>query len=87
MGTLPTIIISLLLGMLVFVLQGSLIAYAGLAPFIVTLGGQLVFKGLVLAISKGATIAPLEDSLRYFGQAYISKTLTTVIGIAIILFC
>ncbi|WP_020613507.1 sugar ABC transporter permease [Sediminispirochaeta bajacaliforniensis] len=85
-GTLPTIIISLLLGMLVFVLQGSLIAYAGLAPFIVTLGGQLVFKGLVLAISKGATIAPLEDSLRYFGQAYISKTLTTVIGIAIILF-
>jgi D-xylose transport system permease protein len=71
-GTFPTIIISLVTGALIYVLQGALIAYTAVAPFIVTLGGQLVFKGLVLAVTKGATIAPLKSSLRYFGQAYVS---------------
>jgi D-xylose transport system permease protein len=80
-GTLPTIIISLVAGVLIYALQGSLIAYTAVAPFIVTLGGQLVFKGLVLAVTKGATIAPLKASLRYFGQAYISKPGGFVIAI------
>ncbi len=71
-NTFPAIIISLVVGALIYILQGALIAYTAVPPFIVTLGGQLVFKGLVLAITKGATIAPLKASLRYFGQAYIS---------------
>lgn len=83
-GTGPTIIISLIAGAAIYVLQGSLIAYANLAPFIVTLGGQLIFKGLVLAVTRGATIAPLKASLRYFGQAYMSISLSFGIGILII---
>jgi D-xylose transport system permease protein len=76
-----TIIICLLSGIAIYLLQGSLIAYAGIAPFIVTLGGQLSFKGLVLAITKGATIAPLKESLLYFGQGYISKFTSIMIGL------
>jgi D-xylose transport system permease protein len=83
--TAPTIAICLVLGALIYVLQGSLIAYLGLAPFIVTLGGQLVFKGLVLSITNSTTIAPLKESLRFFGQAYLSKPLSVFIGIFIFL--
>jgi D-xylose transport system permease protein len=80
-STPATILICLLSGAAIYVLQGSLIAYAGIAPFIVTLGGQLAFKGLVLAITKGATSAPLKESLLYFGQGYISKPISMVIGL------
>jgi len=82
MGTIPTILISLALSVLVYVLQGSLISYVNLAPFIVTLGGQLVFKGMILVVTKGSTIAPLQESLLYFGQAYVSKPVSLLIGIA-----
>jgi D-xylose transport system permease protein len=75
-----TIIICLAAGAVIYLFQGSLIAFAGIAPFIVTLGGQLVFKGLLLAITKGATIAPLKESLLYFGQAYISPAISLLLG-------
>jgi len=64
---------------------GSLIAYTQVAPFIVTLGGQLVFKGLVLAVTRGATIAPLKPSLKYFGQAYINTKEGYIIALLILL--
>jgi D-xylose transport system permease protein len=83
--TLPTIIICLVSGALIYAFQGSLIAYLGLAPFIVTLGGQLVFKGLVLSITNSTTIAPLKESLRFWGQAYLSKPLSIFIGVVIFL--
>lgn len=82
MGTAQTILICLVLSVIVYGVQGSLIAYLGLAPFIVTLGGMLIFKGLILFVTKGATIAPLQESLLYFGQAYISKPMSLALGIA-----
>jgi len=80
-GTAPAIIVCLLLGLAIYFVQGFIIAYGGLAPFIVTLGGQLVFKGLILAITNGATIAPLKSSLVAFGQSYITKTAGFIIGV------
>ena len=82
MGTTETIIICLTVSVIIYILQGSLISYLELAPFIVTLGGMLIFKGLILIVTRGATIAPLQQSLLYFGQAYISKPLSLAIGIA-----
>jgi D-xylose transport system permease protein len=81
--TVPTVIISMISGALIYLFQGSLIAYLGLAPFIVTLGGQLVFRGLVLSITNSSTIAPLKESLRFLGQAYLSQQLSIFIGIVI----
>ena len=79
-STPATIIMCILCGCLIYLVQGSIIAYAGVIPFIVTLGGQLIFKGLILAITKGATIAPLKDSLKYFGQAYIPNVAGWILG-------
>jgi ABC-type xylose transport system, permease component len=81
MGTAETITICLILSVMVYVVQGALISYLDLAPFIVTLGASLVFKGLILVVTKGATIAPLKESLLYFGQAYISPIMSLVLGL------
>ena len=38
--------------------QGFWIAYVGIPPFICTLSGMLVFRGLCLLILNGMTLAP-----------------------------
>ena len=85
MDTAQVILIVILLGIAIGFLQGAIIAYTGVVAFIVTLGGQLVFRGGILKVTNGTTIAPLKDSLLFFGQAYVSKTGTTVIAVAAIL--
>ena len=75
--------IALVTGVVVYLIQGYIIAYAGLVAFIVTLGGQLLFRGLILAVTGGRTIAPLNESLVYFGQAHISEMVGLVIGIVV----
>jgi len=80
----PVVIgIALVTGVVVYLIQGYIIAYAGLVAFIVTLGGQLLFRGLILAVTGGRTIAPLNESLVYFGQAHISEMVGLVIGIVV----
>src|SRR6266567_805307 len=40
-------------------LQGTLVAYANLRSFIVTLGGLLIWRGVIKGVSRGSTI-PVE---------------------------
>jgi D-xylose transport system permease protein len=84
MDTVYVVLICIDLSIIVYLVQGFLIAHAGIAPFIVTLGGQLAFKGVVLGITKGQTIAPLKESLLYFGQGYISPLSSIIIGIVFV---
>ena len=57
LSTPVTILIGIILGIVIGVIEGVLIAYTDLAPFIVTLGAQLVFRGGMLAVTGGQTIA------------------------------
>ena len=50
--------------------QGGLVAYLRIPPFIVTLGGMLVFQGSLLGLTRGVTISPPHDYLG-IGQAYV----------------
>ncbi|WP_207857959.1 sugar ABC transporter permease [Lucifera butyrica] len=86
MNTVEVILICITTGCLIGLLQGSLIAYTGVPAFIITLAGLFVFRGGVLGITKGTTIAPLERSLVYFGQAYLSDFVTIIIAMVAILF-
>jgi D-xylose transport system permease protein len=70
LSTIITIIICLLLGLLIGMGQGYIIAYGGVPAFIVTLGGMLILRGGILAITRGKTIVPIEDSLRLISQGY-----------------
>ena len=54
-------------GALIGVLQGSIIAYGGVPSFIVTLGGFLVWRGLIFWYAQGQTMAPLDATFQLLG--------------------
>lgn len=72
-GTLPTILVAIVVGIIVGVWQGYWIAYREVPAFIVTLAGMLIFRGAVIGVTNGATIAPMSDSFKAIGQAYIPR--------------
>src|SRR5438105_9934987 len=47
---------AIVVGVLIGAIQGSLIAYGNIPAFIVTLGGMLAWRGVILWRSEGATI-------------------------------
>ena len=62
-------------------LQGLLVAYAKMAPFIVTLAGLLAVRGLVLAITAGGSNTPLvkDPAFTALGQGRVLGIHWTVI--------
>jgi putative multiple sugar transport system permease protein len=62
-----SIVVSLLIGIAIGALQGFWIAYVRIPPFIVTLAGMLLWRGLAMTILNGLTISPFpEEYLKYF---------------------
>lgn len=76
-----TIIIGLLVGVAIGIWQGWVVAYLGVPAFIVTLGGMLIFRGLVLGVTQGKTIVPIEDSFRLIAQGYLPANVGTALGL------
>lgn len=77
-----TIVIGLLVGVVIGIWQGWIIAYLGVPAFIVTLGGMLIFRGGVLGVTQGKTIVPIEDSFRLIAQGYLPTNVGWMLGIA-----
>ena len=75
------IIIPILVGLVVGVVHGILIAYLKLPAFITTLGTQFVFRGGLLGVIKGQTVAPLHKEFVVIGQGYLSKEVSWAIVI------
>ena len=67
-GTIAAVV---LLGIAAGIMVGWLVAYVGIPSFIVTLGGMLAFRGAVLGITGGITIAPVHADLKFIGQGYL----------------
>src|SRR5213079_695089 len=59
--------VGLLFGAAVGAFQGTIIAYGGVPSFIVTLGGFLVWRGLIFAYAQGQTIAPMDGVFALMG--------------------
>ena len=55
-------------------LQGALVARLRIPPFIVTLGGMLVFQGALLGLTRGITVVPPAGYL-LVGQTYLPPRL------------
>ena len=53
-------------------LQGSLVAWLRVPPFIVTLGGMLIFQGVLLGVTGGVSTSPPRPFL-VVGQAYLPR--------------
>jgi D-xylose transport system permease protein len=71
-------------GLLIGMWHGFWIAYRLVPAFIVTLASMMIFRGAVLGITQGATIAPLSSGFKALGQQYISPHISVWIGIAAI---
>ncbi len=82
LSTIITVISALLVGVVVGLWQGSLIAYLRIPAFIVTLGGMAIFRGGVIGITGGRTIRPITESFKVIAQGYLPKTLGLLLGIA-----
>jgi D-xylose transport system permease protein len=61
------LIVGLALGAAVGGFQGVIVAYGGVPAFIVTLGGFLVWRGLIFAYAQGQTIAPMDGTYALLG--------------------
>ena len=61
------VVIALALGAAIGAFHGSLVAYLGIPAFIVTLGGQLFWRGAAWWVTTGQTIAPLDDRFALMG--------------------
>jgi D-xylose transport system permease protein len=70
-------------GLLLGFLNGYLTAYAGIPSFIVGLGGMLAYRGVVLGITGGSTIAPISPEFEQLGQAYLPPMAGMALGIAL----
>ena len=69
-----TIVVCLLVGTGIGAIQAYCIAYVGIPPFIVTLGGMLLWRGIAQVILHGMTLAPYPDTyLKYF-TSFLPKT-------------
>ncbi|NUU00639.1 sugar ABC transporter permease [Herbaspirillum robiniae] len=71
----------LALGLVFGLFSGYLTAYKRIPSFIVGLGGMLAFRGVLLGVTGGLTIAPVSDHLVYLGQGYLPPQL----GVALML--
>jgi D-xylose transport system permease protein len=61
------VVIALFIGAAIGAFHGSLVAYLGIPAFIVTLGGQLFWRGAAWWVTTGQTIAPLDDRFALIG--------------------
>lgn len=80
----PTIIATLLLGVVTGLYQGFVISYLKVPAFIVTLGGFMAFRGILIGITGGRTISPMTNSFKVIGQSYLPKNVGIILAVAAI---
>lgn len=69
--------------------QGWWVAYRAVPAFIVTLGGMLIFRGILIGLSKGQTVAPMSNSFKEISNSYFPFGLgyiLALVSIALLIF-
>lgn len=64
-------VLSLFAGFIIGAWQGAWIAYIGVPAFIVTLGGQLIFRGLTMVALQGTSLAPLPEAYTFLAAGFV----------------
>jgi D-xylose transport system permease protein len=78
-----SILITLLVGALLGLWNGWWIAYKRVPSFIVTLGGYLIFRGVLVGVTNGTTIGPMSNTFRYLGKGYVSPFVGLAISLVV----
>ena len=78
-GLMPCLVAAIVIGLVIGAVQGSLVAYVNIPSFIVTLGGLQAWRGVILKLTKGATIPVEHPFFRSLGRDFLDRR----IGIAL----
>ncbi|PNH82072.1 sugar ABC transporter permease [Vibrio diazotrophicus] len=76
-----TILITLCSGLILGAWNGWWVAYRKVPSFIVTLAGYLAFRGILIGITNGTTVAPISDVMGVIGQSYLPNMLSIIAGV------
>ncbi len=63
-----TIVLALIIGGVIGLVNGSLIAYTGIPPFIATLGTQIAVRGAALMVSNGKPVSNINPQINLLGD-------------------
>lgn len=79
---------ALMAGLLMGVLNGVMVAYVGLPPFIATLGSYTALRGAAYLLADGTTVINSNISFEWIGNAYLGPIpWLVVIGFSVIAVC
>ncbi len=83
-GLAPSLAAGIATGLLIGAAQGALVAYLNIPAFIVTLGGMLAWRGVILGLSEGATIPVRLPVFRSLGVDKVAPVIGYVLaGLAV----
>lgn len=83
-GLAPSLAAGIAVALAIGALHGSLIAYLSIPAFIVTLGGLLAWRGVILGVSRGETIPIRLPGFKAIGQGYVGPLVGWIIaGVAV----
>jgi D-xylose transport system permease protein len=87
-GLIPALAAAIIVGLVIGALQGTLVAYANIPAFIVTLGGMLAWgqNGLTLGLMKGTSIRLTLPGFQAIGLSYVAPSIGMGMAILAILF-
>ena len=71
MGMVPTVAISLVLGIGIYAVMGYLVAYVKMPAFIVTLGFMLLFRGLTYIVTNVTPISLMDDGFKQIASGMV----------------
>lgn len=65
--------------------QGWWVAYRAVPAFIATLGGMLIFRGILIGLSDGQTVAGLNQGFKQIGNSYLPYAIAyTLVAVAVV---
>ncbi|MDR3514919.1 MAG: sugar ABC transporter permease [Azospirillaceae bacterium] len=75
-----TIGLAIGMGGLIGLASGYWVAYLRVPSFIVSLAGMMAYRGVLLGITGGSTIAPVSDNVVLVGQGYLPFVVGDLLG-------
>ena len=79
-GLVPSLSAGILVGLTIGAAQGALTAYVNIPAFIVTLGGLLAWRGVVLGLTRGETVPIRLQPFKSIGQDYVGPLVGWIIA-------
>lgn len=79
-GALASTGVAILAGAILGALNGGLISWLRIAPFVITLGMMVIGRGLAMILSDGAAISPMSEELNLFSSGYVAMEMTWLLN-------